>query len=127
MIQTFFLPRALFFLTAQKPLTFKAARAFLTAMIQTFFLPRALFFLLTTRPVLFFVRSEAFRPPTVFALLPRSTMTLARRPVAMTDFFFMALLAFMAFMAAFFFITFIAAFFFITFMAFIAAAIAGRG
>merc|ERR1719456_828367 len=124
MIQTFFLPRALFFLTAQKPLTFKAARAFLTAMIQTFFLPRALFFLLTTRPVLFFVRSEAFRPPTVFALLPRSTMTLARRPVAMTDFFFMALLAFMA---AFFFITFIAAFFFITFMAFIAAAIAGRG
>merc|ERR1712139_639939 len=82
-------------------------------------------FLLTTLPCLFLVRSFAVMPPTVFALLPRSTMTLAMRPLAilLTDFFFMA---FMAFIAAFFFITFIAfmafmaAFFFITFIAFMA-------
>merc|ERR1719310_1815359 len=59
----------------------------------------------------------------VFALLPRSTITLEKMPLAilLTAFFF---IAFMAFMAAFFFITFIAfmaAFFFITFMAFMAA------
>merc|ERR1740130_787463 len=86
-------------------------------MIQVFFLLLALIFLLTTLPFLFLIRSLAFKPPTVLPLLPRSTITLARRPVAMIDFFFIALLAFMAFMAAFFFITFMAAFFFITFMA----------
>merc|ERR1719224_119783 len=87
------------------------------------FFARALLFLLTILPYLFLVRSFAVKPPTVFALLPRSTMALAMTPFAtlLTDFFF---IAFMAFMAAFFFITFIAfmaAFFFITFMAFMAA------
>merc|ERR1719230_1163041 len=92
-------------------------------MIQGLVLEKALLFLLTILPALLRVRSFAVRPPTVFALLPRSTMALAMRPLAilLTVFFFMA---FMAFIAAFFFITFmafIAAFFFITFMAFIAA------
>merc|ERR1712031_137466 len=108
---------------AAKPVIFNALRAFATAWIHGDFLPRADFFLLTILPYLFLVRSFAVKPPTVFALLPRSTMALAMTPFAtlLTDFFF---IAFMAFMAAFFFITFIAfmaAFFFITFMAFMAA------
>merc|ERR1719160_1578378 len=97
---------------------FKAARAFFTAIFQgrrwaNCFLPKALSFLLTILPALFFVRSFAVKPPTVFALLPRSTINLAKRPLAilLTDFFFMAAVAVIAFIA---------------FMAFIAFAIAGR-
>merc|ERR550514_940860 len=80
------------FFTAEKPLIFKAARAFFTAMIQGLALPKALLFL---------IRSFAVMPPTVFALLPRSTITLAMRPFAilLTVFFFMAFMAFIAFIA----------------------------
>merc|ERR1719395_359965 len=123
------------FLIAENPVIFKALRAFATAWIHGDFFPRALLFLLTILPYLFLMRSFEVRPPTVFSLLPRSTMALAIWPLAilLTDFFFIAFMAFMAafffmtfmaFMAAFFFITFIAfmaAFFFITFMAFMAA------
>merc|ERR1719159_1753423 len=86
---------------AQKPLIFSAARAFLTAAIQGLALPLALSFLLTTRPCLFLVRSFACKPPMVFALEPRSTMTLAILPVVvlLTLFFFIAFMAFIAFIA----------------------------
>merc|ERR1719359_118600 len=89
-------------LMTAKPLIFKAARAFLQAIIQGLVLPRALAFLLTILPALFRVRSFAVRPPTVFALLPRSTIALAMRPFAilLTDFFFMAFMAFIAFAIA---------------------------
>merc|ERR1719387_1555191 len=99
--------------------------AFLTAWIHGEFFILELRFLLTILPRLFLYKSLAVKRPTVIALLPRSTMTLAIRPFAilLTDFFFMAFIAFMAFMAAFFFITFMAfmafmaAFLFITFIA----------
>merc|ERR1719393_1212859 len=89
------------FLMAQKPLIFSAARAFLTAAIQGLALARRLLFLLTTLPYLFLVKSFAVKPPTVFALEPRSTMTLAILPVAvlLTLFFFIAFMAFIAFIA----------------------------
>merc|ERR1719451_269677 len=117
------------FLIATNPVIFKALRAFARAahhgptVFLNAFLALALAFLLTILPALFLIRSDAVKPPVVFALLPRSTIALACEPVAilLTAFFF---IAFMAFMAAFFFITFmafIAAFFFITFMAFMAA------
>merc|ERR1711977_497622 len=60
------------FLIAQKPLIFKAARAFLTAMIQGLFFLAALAFLLT-----------------ILACLPL--------PILLTVFFFMAFMAFIAF------------------------------
>merc|ERR1719451_171435 len=134
------------FLIATNPVIFKALRAFARAahhgptVFLNAFLALALAFLLTILPALFLIRSDAIKPPVVFALLPRSTIALACEPVAilLTAFFFIAFIAafffitFMAFMAAFFFITFMAfmaAFFFITFgasafMAFIALAIA---
>merc|ERR1719326_2096458 len=95
------------FLIAENPVIFKALRAFATAAIHGCFLPRALAFLLTILPFLFLVKSFAVKPPTVLALLPRSTMAYAIRPraILLTVFFF---IAFMAFMAAFFFITFMA-------------------
>merc|ERR1719271_1243123 len=104
------------FLIAENPVIFKALRAFWTAAIHGDFLPLALSFLLTTLPCLFLIKSLAVMPPTVFSLLPRSTMTLAMRPFAilLTDFFFMALIAFIAAMA------------FIAFMAFAIAAVGIR-
>merc|ERR1712224_769332 len=105
---------------AEKPVIFKAARAFLTAIIQGLALPRALFFLLTTLPYLFLARSLAVRPPTVLTFDPRSTKDLLILPLAI-------LLTFMAFFIAFMaaFIAFIgvasAPFFFAAFIAFIAA------
>merc|ERR1719183_2271546 len=81
--------------------------ALVTAAIQRLFLPNADFFLLTILPCLFLVREAAVIPPTVLALVPRKTNTLAILPLAilLTVFFFMA---FMAFMAAIAFIAFIA-------------------
>merc|ERR1712224_610170 len=110
------------FLMAEKPVIFKAARAFLTAIIQGLALPRALFFLLTTLPYLFLDRSFAVRPPTVLTFDPRSTKALLILPLAIL-LTFMAFIAFMAFMAFFIaFIDFIAFMAFIDFMAFIGAA-----
>merc|ERR1712224_657938 len=125
---------------AEKPVIFKAARAFLTAIIQGLALPRALFFLLTTLPYLFLARSLAVRPPTVLTFDPRSTKDLLILPLAILLTFmaffiafmaaFMAFIAFIAFIG--FFIAFIGAFiafigaasapfFFAAFIAFIAA------
>merc|ERR1719263_474153 len=66
-----------------------------------------IFFLLTTLPCLFLVREDAVRPLAVLALVPRKTKTFANLPLAilLTNFFFMARIAFMAAMA---FIAFIA-------------------
>merc|ERR1719253_1550816 len=41
----------------------------------------------TTLPALFLLRSLFFRPPLVFALVPRNTELFASLPLAMTDFF----------------------------------------
>merc|ERR1719329_376050 len=78
----------------------KALRAALTAVIQGCFMPVACAFLLTTFPRLFFMRSEAFKPPTVCCFVPFKTWTFASLPRAMMDtcFFFIAFMA--AFMAA---------------------------
>merc|ERR1719453_813157 len=58
-------------------------------------------FLETTLPVLFFFKSLAFRPPTVFTLRPLSTWDLAILPLAILETFmaFMRriMLAFLAF------------------------------
>merc|ERR1719152_236223 len=63
--------------TGQKPVMPKAFRAALHASIQPFFTPLAWAFLLTILPCLFFMRSLAVRPPTVFSRAPFKTMDLA--------------------------------------------------
>merc|ERR1719398_64377 len=86
----------------------KAFLAFWTAVVRPlFFLARREAFLLTILPYLFLIKSDLFKPPTVFSLDPRKTRTLLNFPFAilLTDFFF---IAFMAFMAAMAFIAFIA-------------------
>merc|ERR1719387_1165252 len=98
------------FLTAAKPLTLRAARAFRTAEIQGNFLALALCFLLTTLPRLFITRPAAVSPPLVLLSLPAKVRRTA--VLAETGFFFMAFIAFMAAMA---------------FIAFIALAIATNG
>ena len=97
--------------------------------LQQFFLPRWLAFLLTTLPRLFFMRSDAFKPPTVCLRLPLKTMNLANFPLPTMDTrFFIAFIAFIAFITfiafmGFAVITFVAFIAFMAFMAFIAFAI----
>merc|ERR1719421_1284246 len=89
------------------PLIFKAERALVTAAIHLDFFPLADNFFETTLPFLFLVRESFFKPPTVLTLLPLKTITLAMRPLAMTDFFiaffidFFMVFIFMAFIATF--------------------------
>merc|ERR1719433_913022 len=70
--------------TAQKPWTPRALRAAVTALFQA---PRELLNIFSL-----------VNPPEVFTLKPRNTELFALLPVAMTDFRFMAFMAFIAFM-----------------------------
>merc|ERR1719505_408851 len=89
----------------------KAFRASFVALPHAaIFLPFLLFFarceaaLLTTLPLLFLIKSDFFKPPPVFSLLPRNTLAFAPLPLAIFDtlmafFLFIAFMAFMAFIA----------------------------
>merc|ERR1719411_2472351 len=76
-------------------------------MAHSFFWPRACDFLVTTLPFLLRIKSDFFKPPAVFSLVPRKTEDFARLPRAILE-TFMALRRFMVdFLAAFFIVFFI--------------------